>query len=703
MENRNSSIRKSSDEFVTITDLWHICLSHWTWFALSLILFLSIATYYLTITPNLYTREASVLIKQENAGKNAGKLNDKNDFDDIGLVTQATNVANVQRELTSLDVLSEVARRVMKAHNDKDALKYAKEIKANLKAEIDNDKSTIVNLKYVSPSPQEAEQVLYTIVQVYNEKWLENKNQMTASTSQFIEARLRLLENDLGHVDDSISRFKMRNKITDLDRVSDIYLQQQSQSESEILRVSNQRSMTKYLLDILRSKATSHQLLPTNSGINNQMAEAQIVHYNSLLLQLRSNMVGTSAQNPLIAQQETELDEIRKNILSTLESQIKSLDIQLQALQGYNSEANSKISSNPNQAKHLVSVEREQKVKESLYLYLLQKKEENEISMTYAAVNTKMLDCPNGSEQPTSPNKGLTLAFAIMAALIVPTIVLFVRESLDNTVRDKYDIERHTALSLIGNVPLYQEGERKSSLFRMLTGRPQLHASFVVSAGKQNYINEAFRLIRTNMEFMTSAEKNVYIVTSSYAGSGKTFIAMNLALTLAIAEKHVLLIDGDLRHASASHLMNCPKVGLADYLGGKKSDIEKLLFHSPQSANLDILPVGTMPPNPTELLSGERLGKLIDEVRPLYDFVLIDCPPTDTLADAGIIERCVDRTLFVMRAGLFERKRLGDLEAAVENGKYKHMSLILNATKAGGRYGYHYGYKYGYKYGYNKK
>lgn len=704
MENKNTAVRKSSDDFITLPDLWHICLSHWRWFVVSLIVFLGLATYYLAVTPNLYTREASVLVKQDNAGKSAGKQNSSDDFDDLGLVAQNTNVANVQRELSSLDVLTVVARRVLHARTDQEAIEKAKEIKHNLTADIEDDKSTIVNLKYVSSSPQEAERVLYAIVQVYNEKWLENKNQMTASTSQFIEARLRLLENDLGHVDDSISRYKMRNKITDLERVSDIYLQQQSQSESEILRVTNQRSMTKYLLDILRSKANRHQLLPTNSGINNQMAEAQIVHYNSLLLQLRSNMVGTSTQNPLIAQQEAELDEIRKNILSTLESQVKSLDIQLQALQGYNNEANSKISSNPKQAKHLVSVEREQKVKESLYLYLLQKKEENEISMTYSAVSTKMLDLPNGSDLPTSPNKALTLMAAIVFGLLVPIIILFVKECFDNTVRDRFDIEHNTSLSLIGNVPLYQEGEKHGWLSRVRGKAVGNHVSFVVSEGQQNFINEAFRLIRTNMEFMTSrqGEKNVYIVTSNYAGSGKTFVSMNLALTLAIAGKRVLLIDGDLRHASASRLLHCPKVGIADFLGEKETDVKSLIFHTEVNPNLDVLPVGTVPPNPTELLAGEQLPLLFDQLRSLYDFILVDCPPTETLADADIIERCADRTLFVVRAGLFERSRLSDLEADALNGKYKHLSLILNATKAGGRYGYHYGYKYGYKYGYHR-
>lgn len=703
MNETNTSISKSSDNFITIPDLWHICQAHWSWFVASLIICLGIAVYYLAITPDMYTREASVLVKDENVGKNSNKRASNDDFEDLGLVTQNTNVANVQRELSSLDVLTEVARRVMGAKTNQDAIEKAKVIKKNLKTDIENDKSTIVNLKYSSPSPQEAERVLYCIVQVYNDKWLQNKNQMTASTSQFIEARLRLLENDLGHVDDSISKYKMRNKITDIERVSDIYLQQQSQSEAEILRVTNQRAMVKYLLDILRSKSTHHQLLPTNSGINNQMAETQIVHYNSLLLQLRNNMVGTSAQNPLIAQQESELGEIRHNILSTLESQIKTLDIQLQSLQGFNSEANSKISSNPNQAKHLVSVEREQKVKESLYLYLLQKKEENEISMTYTAVNTKIIDMPNGCDHPTSPNKRLILLVATVLALFVPVVILFIKESFDNTVRDKFDVERRTTLSLIGNIPLFSD-KKRSWLQRILQGKKEEKTSFVVGVGQQNYINEAFRLIRTNMEFMTHklGEKNVYIVTSNYAGSGKTFISMNLAMTLAIAGKRVLLIDGDLRHASASHLLHCPNIGFADYLAERESDISELIYHAEESENLDILPVGTMPPNPTELLAGPQLAQLFDQLRPLYDFIIVDCPPTETLADAGIMERHADRTLFVMRAGLFERKRLDDLEQDVENGKYKHISLILNATKGGGRYGYHYGYKYGYQYGYHK-
>ena len=699
-----TTVRRQTDDFITITDLWHICLAHWNWFAASLIACVALASLYLAYTPNRYTREMAVLVKQDSQGKNTGNgnnANNGNDFNNIGLVQQPVNVVNVERQLVSLDVLTEVARRVMHPKNERETLQMAESMKANLKSEIDDDKSTIINIKYSGLSPEETENVLRTIVNVYNEKWIADKNKMAANTSRFIEERLRLLERDLGNVDDSISKFKTHNKITDLDRVSDMYLQQQSQSDAEILRLTSQRSMAQYILDILRNKGARHQLLPTNSGINNPMAEAQITQYNTMLLQLKNNLAGTSSQNPLIIKQEAELDDVRRNILSTIANHIKTLDIQLQAMQGYNGEANSKISSNPSQAKHLISVERDQKVKESLYLYLL-----NDISMTYTAVNTQVIDMPHGSDTPSSPNKRLILFAAVLFALLLPTVVLFVRESLDNTVRDKQDIEHNTTLSLIGNIPF--NNKQKKSIAEKISHKNSGN-SFVVEEGKQDIVNEAFRMLRTNLEFMTPhrGENNVYIVTSIYEGSGKTFVSTNLALTLALTGKRVLFIDGDLRHASASHQFRTSSAGLADYLGDKQNDLTQLIQQNDEQPSLYIMPVGTIPPNPTELLSGDRLSALIEKVRASYDFILIDCPPTETLADTGLIERYADRTLFIVRAGLFERRRLEDIENYAQTERYKHISLVLNATKGGGRYGYrygyHYGYRYGYRYGYGKK
>lgn len=713
MEN-NTSIRKQTEDFLTVTDLWHLCLAHWNWYLVALIVCLGYASYYLSTTPNLYTREAAILVKQDNQ-KNVRKTTENDVLSDVSVVQQETSVPNVERQLVSLDVLSEVARRLQMADTDERCLKVAQNLAGRLKTKVENEKSSIISMSIIDGDPQMAEKLLSTTVQVFNEKWLADKNRIAASTSAFIQERLVLLENELGIVDDSISNFKARNRITDIGRVSDLYLQQQSSSDAQILTLNNQKAMALYILGILRDKESHHQLLPTNSGINNSVAETQITQYNNMLLQLKNSMYSTSSQNPLIIKQESDLSDIRKNIVATINNHIKALDIQLKSYSDASGEANSKISQNPGQEKHLLSVEREQKVKESLYLYLLQKKEENEISTTYKSYITEMIDQPHGSDNPTSPNSRNVLFAAILLALLVPTVILFVRENLDNTVRDKYDIKNASNLMLIGEVPLYNYDKKlrkavpapkfkKTTLGELLPWREKKErpSMLVVEPDKQDIVNEAFRMIRTNLEFMTSkhGDKNVYIVTSSYEGSGKTFISTNLSIALAIKGKSVLFIDGDLRHASASHHFACPKIGLADYLAEQESDWRNLLVVPQEYPSLNILPVGTIPPNPTELLAGERLGQLISEARGSYDFIIIDCPPAESLADTGIIERQADRTLFVMRAGLFERKRVEDLDAAAQNGKYKQMFLILNAIKLGARYGYRYGYRRGYRYGY---
>ena len=697
------TVRKTlADEYITLPDLWNLCLARWNWFVLSLLVCVGVACYYLMKAPKMYTREVAVLVKQEVQGKNSNAKSGDNDFNDLALITQNTNVANVERQFKSLEVLMEVARREMNAKTYEEALHKAESIQGRLTTKLESDKSTIVSITFSATSPDMAERVLNGIVTVYNQKWIDDKRQMAASTSRFIEDRLRLIEQELNSVDDSISKFKTRHKITDLSSVSDIYLQQQSQSDAEILRLTSQRSMAQYVLDILKNHASRYQLLPTNSGIGNAMVEAQINQYNSMLLALKNNMLGTSAQNPLILKQEAEIDEVRRNILATIENQINTFDIQLNALRGYNGEASSKISSNPTQAKHLVSVERDQKVKESLYLYLLQKKEENQISMTYSSVITQMIDMPHGSDKPSSPNSKLTLFAAVLFALIVPVALIFTRECLDNTVRSKSDIEHRTSLSLVGDIP-FCALERKRcfpQLDKWLRRKKKKKkiCRLVVEHGKQDIVNEAFRYLRSNLEFMTShhGTKNVYIVMSDYMNSGKTFVSTNLALALAISGKRVLYIDGDLRHATATHVFHAHGKGLADYLAELEDDVTKLIFHLDGYPTLDILPVGTIPPNPTELLAGERLPQLLTEQRPNYDFILIDCPPSDTLADTGLIERHADRTLFVIRARESARRSVEELDINAHNGKYKHVSIVLNASMQGGHYDYHYGYHYGY-------
>ena len=321
--------------------------------------------------------------------------------------------------------------------------------------------------------------------------------------------------------------------------------------------------------------------------------------------------------------------------------------------------------------------------------------------MTYTPVPTQIIDMPHGASYPTFPNKKSIVLAALLIGLLLPAVVLFVKESLNTSVRGKIDIESRTQIPVVGEIPYYGEEKKRKKLLNLFESKKRYDPTpIVVQHDCQDHINEAFRILRSSLEFMsdTRQHKNVYLVTSMFPGSGKTFISMNLALTLAIKHRHVLFIDGDLRRATATCTFGNTQTGLADYLGEKVESIDQLIYRHGEYPSLNILPVGTTPPNPTELLSSPRMRQLIEEMRPKYDFIIIDCPMTETLADASILGHHVDRTLYIVRAGLFHCNQVSLLDAYVESGKYKNLSIVLNAVKPLGQYGYKYGYYYDYKY-----
>lgn len=690
------------ENFMSIQDFWILCRSHYRWFVASVAVALMIAVYYLSTTADVYTREAAVMVKMETTRGTVTQSASGNDFNNMALVQQQTNVPNVLRQYKSLALLTDVVCRLDSLMDKDEAKRVAQSLQGALSVSLDDEQSTIINLKYQDVSPERAEKVLNTIIQVYNDRWLNDKRLMANSTARFIDDRLLLIDKELSHVDDSISTFKARHEITNLEQASDLYLQQQTESEAEILKLSNQMHMAQYILDILNDAKSRYNLLPVHTGLESGEAGDQIAQYNALLLKLKNSLEGTSTQNPIIIRQEDQLKEIRQNIIASVSNYIKTLQIQIGTMEGFNADVKEKVVSSPEQAKRLLAVERDQKVKESLYLYLLQKKEENEISMTYTPVPTQIIDMPHGASYPTFPNKKNIVLAALLVGLLLPAVVLFVKESLNTSVRSKIDIESRTQIPIVGEIPYYGEEKKRKKLRNLFESKKKRYdpTPIVVQHDCQDHINEAFRILRSSLEFMsdTRQHKNVYLVTSMFPGSGKTFISMNLALTLAIKHRHVLFIDGDLRRATATRTFGNTQTGLADYLGEKVESIDQLIYRHGEYPSLNILPVGTTPPNPTELLSSPRMRQLIEEMRPKYDFIIIDCPMTETLADASILGHHVDRTLYIVRAGLFQCNQVSLLDAYVESGKYKNLSIVLNAVKPLGQYGYKYGYYYDYKY-----
>ena len=581
-------------------------------------------------------------------------------------------------------------------------------IKGSLSASLSDVKSTVIDLTYKDVLAKRAEDVINTIITVYRKNWLEDKNQMTISTSHFITERLGVIERELGDVDKNISAFKSSNLLPDVEAAAQQYMQKSTEVDKQIMDLNSRLAIAQYIRNYLTGKVGKNQLLPSNTGIESPGIEQQITEYNKNQLERNNIVANSSEQNPLVADYDQSLASMRKSIAASLDNFVVTLKTQLGTLQANEAATTSQIASNPNQAKYLQTVGRQQKVKEALYLFLLQKREENELSKAFTAYNTRIITPPTGDNTPVEPVRRKILLIALVLGFLIPVVVIYIREKANTTVRGRKDLKKVT-VPFLGEIPFSISRKNRPTLEQriMFWKKPKKVRMVVVKAGKRDIVNEAFRVLRTNFEFTigTHPEQNVIVFTSFNPGSGKSHIAANMAMSLAIKKKKVLLIDGDLRHGSTSMLINSPGEGLSDYLNGRIADIHDILYKGEENGlvkHFDVIPIGTIPPNPTELLFTPLLEKMIKTMREEYDYVFIDCPPIEVVADTLIYEQFADRTIFVVRAGLMERSMLPEVDALYKARKFKNMTLILNGTKArGGRYGSHYGYGYGYGYGYN--
>lgn len=792
MENRKTN-NKPADDFIRIQDLWGMFLPKWYWFTLSLVVTLSVAVLYILSTPNVYTRSASILVKDDSKGGSASSVL-SNDFADLGMFKSNTNINNELLTISSPTLMTEVVKRLglNETYTIRNGLKRVQLYKAspvsvmpkdknsivgfqielnskekftlsdfmlggeevddvvsgafndsiqtpvgsmyisttqyfneeyvgasityhqggivgttdyytkNLRTELGNQDATIINLSIDDASIQKAEDILNTLIEVYNEKWIQDKNQIAVSTSQFIGDRLGVIENELGHVDENISSYKSEHLLPDVQAASNLYLTQSAENKKELLTLNNQLSTTRYIRRELNNKRMN-QPLPANSGIGSTNIESQISEYNQMVLDRNRLIANSSEKNPLVKDLASSLQSMQNTIIQSVDNHIVSLNTQIRSIKQQEIATTQQLASNPNQAKYLLSVERQQKVKEELYLYLLQKREENELSQAFTAYNTRVITAPRGSAFPTAPKKMNIVLVAFVLGLLIPAVIIFMKENMNTKVRGRKDLE-NLSIPFIGEIPQYSGTKKKWWEFKHR--KRQDMKIIVVNEGNRNIINEAFRVLRSNMDFMASKDNNqhVFVLTSFNPGSGKSFLAINIAISFAIKKKKILVIDGDLRHRTVSSYVDSPNKGLSDYLNNQIEDWKEIIVSYKGYTNLHILPIGTIPPNPTELLEDNKLSMLIEALRPEYDYIFIDCPPVDIVADAQIIEKWADRTIFVVRSGLLDRSMLSELENMYTGKRFKNLSMILNGTEStGGRYGYRYGYHYGYASYYGSK
>ena len=575
---------------------------------------------------------------------------------------------------------------------------------AQLSAAVDGKQTSVVTLSMDDTYPSRAVNILNTLIDVYNDEWVHDKNRSARNTTAFINERLVVIEQELGGIETDLKEYKERNRLTDMEALSQSYLDESSEYATKSFEVNNQLSIAQYIRDYLTDPANANALIPANSGLTSSNIESQISEYNQIVLQ-RDKLIATSSENnPLIADLNSAMAAIKTTIIRSIDNLLATLTLQAEKIKSQEDQIMSRIASSSGQQMELLSIERQQKVKESLYIYLLQKREENEIASLVNVANTRLIVSPTGSGAPISPNSKMILLIALVLGIGIPFGIIFLTRVLDNTVKSKRD------LSILSIPFLTEIPQLKSNLKRDLTniGRHKFdnqNCRIMVKKGSRNMINEAFRVLRTNLDMMLGKEAGceAIMVTSFNPNAGKTFITMNMAASMSLKGQKVLIIDLDLRKATLSKSLELNHEGIVSYLVGKHDDFSRLIQHLDD--NLDLLSVGTLPPNPTELLLSPRFTEMLKKLKEMYKYIFLDCPPVDIVADTSIIAQSADVSIFVMRSGIMDKRTLPAVENLYHEKKYNRMAVILNGVSVkNSGYGYgKYGYgSYGYGYGYGQ-
>ena len=563
----------------------------------------------------------------------------------------------------------------------------AKIYSSNLVVTVTGKNSTVLSLSMTDRFIPRAERILNTLIDVYNEEWVTDKSRSARKTSQFISERIQVIEKELSGIETDLKEYKEKNNLTDIKAVGQAYLEELGKFQAKDFEVRNQLSIAGYIRDYLNDPKNALSLLPANSGLSDTGVETQISEYNKLFLQRETLISNSSENNPLIADLTLSLDAIRASVLRSVENMIGTLELQVAQIAGEEAKLLSSMSSSSGQEMELLSIERQQQVKQSLYLYLLQKREENDIASLMDVANTRLIVTPNGSMSAISPNTMLIMLAALVLGSGIPFGIILLIHGVDNTIKTREDVASLPA-PFLAEIPAMKTGRRH----RKTADTERI----VVQRDNRDMMNEAFRVLRTNFDFMmgrgTEGKPKVVLFSSFSPGSGKSFISINLAATLSLKGSSVVVLDLDLRKGTLGKRLKISNAGLSMYLSGNEDSVDKITVKIAE--NLYAIPAGILPPNPAELLLSERFGKLIGQLREKYDYVFLDCPPIDIVADTAIIASAADLTVFILRSGLTDRRALPQVKEIIDSGVYPRMAIILNGTEHNmRRYGYgRYGY-----------
>lgn len=557
--------------------------------------------------------------------------------------------------------------------------------------------TTIAQISLKTQVKQLGVDFINRLVTFYNQDANDEKNEVAQKSAEFIDERISIINRELGTTESELASFKQRSGLTDLTSDAQLALQESSRYEQQRMANATQINLVRYLNEYINNPDNANEVLPANVGYTDNNLTSVIDQYNTLIIERKRLLRTSSENNPAVVNMNTGIEAMRRTVQTTVNSVLKGLQITRDDIERQASKFEGRISNAPLQEKEFMTISRQQEIKATLYIMLLQKREENAITLAATANNGRIIEEPLAGGAPVAPRKSVFMLAALMLGLGIPVGIIFLMDLLKYKIEERADMEKLTNLPILGEVPL-------------LSKSLNLADAITVRENENGVMEEAFRTLRTNMLFMLQPGEKVVLFTSSQPGEGKSFVSCNMAASLAFMGKKVLLIGMDIRKPRLANVFKLDPhtMGMSNYLNDPEHvNILKLIQPTLVSKNLDVMLAGAIPPNPTELVSREAFVDGINQLKEKYDYILLDTAPIGMVTDTAIIGRVADLSVYVCRSGVTPKVAFGYVNVLRDEKRLSRIATLLNGVDISDRkhtYGYgRYGYGYGYGYGYSDK
>lgn len=546
---------------------------------------------------------------------------------------------------------------------------------------VTNKQVSTIDLSFKHHIPRMGEEILETLIKRYVQGNLEDKNVIADSTISFIEDRLMYVGQELGDIEGNIQRFKQNSRLTNIGEQSKLLLQSSSSQIDQLAKLETQISVLEALKNFLDNGTKDNRVLPSAVLEGDIVFSALIEKYNALLLERDRQTLSSTDTNPFVENLDKQIQNLKTDIMSNLNSTLNAIRISASDLRSRGGSLNSEIRQVPATERKYLDLARQQQIKQELYIFLLQKREETAISKTSNISNSKVIDPPKADPNPISPRRRLIYLLGLLAGLTIPFAILYLRSTLSVRVENKDDIARELDIPIIGEI-----------------GSNKEEGVIVVTKDSRSPIVEQFRGLRTNLSFFLKDSEKTILLTSSMSGEGKSFIALNLALILAISGKKVVVMELDLRKPNLANKINkVGGLGFTSFIISSELSYNEVVQPSGVNENLFIVSSGPIPPNPAEMILDSRTDELMASLKREFDYIIIDAPPVGLVTDAQLLSKFSDLTLYIVRQGYTFRDQLEIANDLFSKKKMKNLSIVVNDIKVNSGYGY--GYGYGYHYG----